>query len=132
MFYFVGVKGVIRSYRSAQELKSRYSDTSITFGFHSSNSSSSFHSKEDEHLRTFSSTKSNLSPIIIIGTNLSTKSILGGIIGNYCPRKPCGLPHYINYFCSPTYFSCAKIVISHDFSLLLQQNSSKPTKPTNT
>ena len=57
---------------------------------------------------------------------------LGGIFGNYCPRKPCGLPHYINHFCSPTYFSCAKIVISHDFLLLLQQNSSKPTKPTNT
>ena len=73
MFYFVGVKGVIRSYRSAQELKSRYSDTSITFGFHSSNSSSSFHSKEVEHLR-------NLSPIIIIGTNLSTKSILGELL----------------------------------------------------
>jgi len=25
-----------------------------------------------------------------------------GIIGNYCPRKQCGLPHDINHFCSPT------------------------------
>ena len=131
MFYFVGVKGVIRSFRSAQELKSRYSDTSITFGFHSSNSSSSFHSKEGEHLRTFSSTKSNLSPINYWNQPFDEVNF-GGIIGNYCPRKPCGLPHYINHFCSPTYFSCAKIVISHDFLLLLRQNSSKPTKPTNT
>jgi len=34
---------------------------------------------------------------------LARRSQLSGIIGIYCPRKQCGLPHHINYFCSPTY-----------------------------
>jgi len=71
-----------------------------------------FQDYEFTRLNTYEKKEMSEELTLILSNNYYWNQLLG-IIGNYCPRKQCGLPHDINYFCSPTYFgfalACSKL-----------------------